>query len=69
MEQDELIKKWLSDELSQAEAKEFKDLEDYSLNKEILEGAQQFKAPEFSTAENFEALKSKLNTSKKLQYS
>ncbi len=63
MDQDELIKKWLSDELSQHEIEEFKKLDDYDLNIEILEGAKQFKAPQFSAVDNYEVLKSKLTTS------
>ncbi len=67
MDQEELIKKWLSDELSQAEAAEFKSFDDYDLNTEILEGAKQFKAPEFSVEDSYEVLKSKLNTTEKPQ--
>ena len=67
MDQDELIKKWLSDELSQTEVEAFKKLDDYDLNIEILEGAKQFKAPQFSAVDNYEVLKSKLNTTSTIE--
>ena len=63
MDRDELLKKWLSDDLNQEEAGVFQGLEDYDLNQEILEGAQQFKAPEFSSNATYEVLKTKLKAS------
>ncbi len=64
MAQDELIKKWLSNDLNQAELNAFRELDDYDLNTEILEGAKQFKASKFSTVDSYEVLKSRLNTEK-----
>ncbi len=64
MAQDELIKKWLSNDLNQAELNAFRELDDYDLNTEILEGAKQFKASKFSTVDSYEVLKSRLNIEK-----
>ncbi len=64
MAQDELIKKWLSNDLNQAELNAFRELDDYDSNTEILEGAKQFKASKFSTVDSYEVLKSRLNIEK-----
>ena len=61
MDKEELIKKWLSDELTEAESNAFKKLDDYDLNTEIIESAQYFKASHFSTVKGFDTLKSKLS--------
>ena len=59
MEKDDLIEKWLKDELSEAEMETFKQLDDYKLNIAIIENAKYFKASEISTVEDFEAFKKK----------
>jgi ferric-dicitrate binding protein FerR (iron transport regulator) len=60
MDKEELLKKWLSDDLTDIELKEFKKLDDYNLNTEIIESAQYFKASHFSTVKGYDNLKSKL---------
>ena len=60
MDKEGLIKKWLSDELTESELKEFKELDDYDLNTEIIESARYFKASHFSKVKGFDELKPKL---------
>ena len=60
MDKEDLLKKWLSDDLTNLELKEFKKLDDYNLNTEIIESAQYFKASHFSTVKGYDDLKSKL---------
>jgi len=48
MEKDELLKKWLSDDITQAELLEFKQKGDYDLDSAIIENAKHFKASHFS---------------------
>ena len=47
MDNKDLIQKWLSGELSEAELKEFKKREDFELEERIVKGAHQFKASHF----------------------
>ena len=60
MDKDYLIKKWLADELSDAEREEFKKLDDYDLNLDILENAKYFKASHYSTVSSFDEFKKNL---------
>jgi len=60
MDQEQLEKKWLADELTNDEMKDFKKLEDYNLNLEILENAKYFKASHFSSVKGFDHLKDNL---------
>ncbi len=64
MEEEYLIKKWLADELSAAELEEFKKLDDYDLNLEILEGAKNFKASNFSSVKSFNDFKKDVKNEK-----
>ena len=64
MDQERLIAKWLKDDLSAEEQKEFEQLEDFDLNTKIIEGAKQFKAGHFSKAHSYEAFKANLVNSK-----
>ncbi|MBJ2174175.1 FecR family protein [Aureibaculum sp. A20] len=57
MNQEELLKKWLSNDLTDAELKEFERSEDYVLHTEIIEGAQQFKASNFTKTRSFNEFK------------
>ena len=59
MEKDDLIEKWLKDELSDAEMLAFKQLDDYELNMAIIENAKFFKASDISTVEDFKTFKEK----------
>tara|TARA_R110002073_G_scaffold72537_1_gene177143 strand:- start:112631 stop:113560 length:930 start_codon:yes stop_codon:yes gene_type:complete len=62
MNNEDLLKKWLSDELSEAELNDFKELEDFNLNAKVIQGAQQFKAANFSKVKSFEEFKANLPT-------
>lgn len=48
METDKLIEKWLRNELTTEELTQFEQLDDFSLNTKIIEGAKAFKASQFS---------------------
>jgi len=64
MEEEYLIKKWLADELSDTEWEEFKKLDDYDLNLEILENAKYFKASHFSSVKSYNNYKKDLKDKK-----
>ena len=53
MNKEDLLKKWLKDELSSAEKDEFLQQDDYALNQSILDNANHFKASHFSEANDF----------------
>ena len=60
MDTDILIKKWLSDELTDQERNAFELLEDASLYKEIISDAAHFKAEAFSEMPNLETFRKRL---------
>ncbi|WP_062054829.1 FecR family protein [Aquimarina longa] len=51
MNKEYLIRKWLADELTDAEMEAFKKLDDYKMHIKILENAQYFKAPDINYLE------------------
>ena len=53
-----LLEKWLKDELTEAELELFKQSEDYQQYVDIIENAQNFKASQFSKADDFQTFKS-----------
>lgn len=53
MDKDYLIEKWLNNELNDAEKEAFKQLDDYQLHIDILEGAKEFQASNFSKIDDF----------------
>lgn len=57
MTEDDLLKKWLNDNLTDAEKKAFSKREDYILNQKIIDSAVHFKASEFSKVDDFETFK------------
>ncbi|WGD34165.1 FecR family protein [Olleya sp. YS] len=57
MDKELLIKKWLNNDLTEAEEKAFKQLDDYAFNKEIIETAKMFKASTFTNINDFETFK------------
>jgi len=67
MDNEQLIKKWLNNDLSEAELKVFNSLEDASLYKEIIDEAQRFRGNTNAKVVSFDALYktlvSKKNTS------
>ena len=58
MIEDDLLKKWLNDELTNAEIDAFSKREDYAINLEIIDKAEHFKASQFSNIDDFETFKS-----------
>jgi len=60
MDKEKLLEKWLVGELTEAELNEFKKLDDFSLNTDIIEGAKYFKASKFTTVKSFDDLKKNL---------
>lgn len=64
MDKEYLIKKWLNDELTNAEKEAFEQLDDYKLNTDILDAAEHFKASNFSNSKDFEAFKQEYESNK-----
>ena len=64
MDNRDLIEKWLNNDLTEAEMKVFMQMEDYELNKAIIENAKYFKASEISKIEDFNAFKMRYNSQK-----
>lgn len=64
MDSEELIKKWLKNELSDNEKLMFDSLDDAHLNEYIIDKAQHFKASNFSEVNNFDTFKSQYNQHK-----
>ncbi|NND63791.1 MAG: DUF4974 domain-containing protein [Flavobacteriaceae bacterium] len=62
MEKDYLLQKWLNNDLTEAERKAFKALDDYDENLEILEASRYFKADEHSEIPDYASMKTKMNT-------
>jgi transmembrane sensor len=54
MIEDDLLKKWLNDELTDAETEAFSKRNDYEINQEIIDKAKHFKASQFSSSADFE---------------
>jgi len=57
MDKESLIKKWLNNELTNAEKEAFEKLDDHKLNTKILNTAQYFKASNFSNVQDFKSFK------------
>ncbi|MBC8754851.1 FecR family protein [Kordia sp. YSTF-M3] len=57
MDKDNLLQKWLNNDLTDAEAAELKAQDDYEFNKKIIESATQFKASEVNTVADFNTFK------------
>ncbi|WP_435413105.1 FecR family protein [Psychroserpens mesophilus] len=58
MNKEDLIRKWLNNELTPAEKQLFEQGEDFKLNQAITDGAKQFKASHFSKPNTFKDLQS-----------
>jgi len=56
MKKEELIKKWLDNELSVEELKAFQRLEEYDSYVKLSEKAKQFKAPDFDSSEAYKRM-------------
>ncbi|WP_178991022.1 FecR family protein [Winogradskyella schleiferi] len=57
MEEDDLLKKWLNNNLTDAEEKVFSERNDYALHQDIIDKAQYFKASHFSKVDDFKTFK------------
>lgn len=64
MNKQELIQKWLKNELSATENQEFNNLEDAEFNTYIVDYAKHFKASHHSKVSDFESFKQRYNASK-----
>ena len=60
MDKERLIQKWLLEELSEEEMKEFDALEEASFYKNIISDASHFKASNFSMVNDFETFKKRM---------
>jgi ferric-dicitrate binding protein FerR (iron transport regulator) len=67
MEEEYLVKKWLSNELSEAEEQSFKALEDAYLFEEIIQEAQRFRGDEQAKVASFSALEPLLESKNKVR--
>ncbi len=65
MDKEELLKKWLADEMTEAERNDFKTSTDYALNTKIIDAARHFEAPNFSANKGHQSLKLKLKQREK----
>lgn len=61
MREDDVIKKWLNNELTGAERAAFEASSDYALSSKIIETAHLFKAPHTPELESFQTFKSNSN--------
>ncbi len=68
MEENYLIKKWLTGTLSENEWEEFKKLDDYELHLKLDEKAKYFKAEEFLNPADFDILKERITSRPKPQH-
>lgn len=57
MIEDKLLKKWLNNDLTDAELDAFSKGDDYEINQEIIDKAMHFKASQFSSIDDFETFK------------
>ncbi|MEW4924731.1 FecR family protein [Algibacter sp. 2305UL17-15] len=62
MDRESLVKKWLNNELTEAEKEAFENLDDYKLNKKIVDTAEYFKASDFSKIDDFDNLNTKIES-------
>ncbi|WP_282040789.1 FecR family protein [Winogradskyella flava] len=62
MDKEYLVKKWLSDELSQAEETAFKAMDDTELYEDILQEAQRYRGEDYAKVVSFEELDKHLTT-------
>ncbi|WP_299112335.1 FecR family protein [uncultured Winogradskyella sp.] len=67
MTEDNLLKKWLNEELTDAEKQAFSKRDDYALNREIIENAKHFKASKFSKIDDFNDFKNKYHNPIKIK--
>ena len=61
MNKENLVKKWLADELTDAERETFEQLDDFQLHKDILDNAANFKSSGFSQIDDFKTFSKRLD--------
>lgn len=61
MKEDYLLRKWLSEDITEEEIKRFKTSENFALYKTIIENARHFKSPEFYSGDNYSQLRSRIS--------
>lgn len=61
MNKENLVKKWLAEELTDAEREAFEQLDDFQLHKDILDNAANFKSSGFSQIDDFETFSKRLD--------
>lgn len=64
MDNEKLLRKWLANELTDSERKEFEGIDDYALNKKIIDSARYFKAPAFSSEKSYKEVRNKIRNRK-----
>ncbi len=67
MNREDLIKKWLDNNLNADELIAFKKLKDYDAIVKLSNATKHFKAPEYNTSEELNLIQSKLKTSKNVK--
>lgn len=65
MEKDYLLKKWLTNKLTDVELKEFKNLDDFDLNTKIIDKAKHFDVPTDSAVKSYTDFKNNFDNRKK----
>lgn len=65
MKEEDLIKKWLDNELTAVELKAFQQLESYDSYKKLSEKAKLFKGPDYDSAEAYKKLQPVVNQKRK----
>lgn len=65
MTREELIQKWLRDDLNPQEFEAFKALDDYDALMKLSEGLKKFKAPKFEEQDAFETISKSISTKTK----
>jgi len=68
MEREDLIKKWLDNELNTHELEAFKVLEDYESLVKLSNSIKRFKAPEYNTQTEYTTIFNSIKTSPKRTY-
>lgn len=61
MNKENLVKKWLADELTDAEREAFEQLDNFQLHKDILDNAAHFKSSGFSQMDDFDTFSKRLD--------
>lgn len=68
MNKEDLLKKWLKDELSPAEKNKFLQQDDYAQNQSILDNAKHFKASHFSEINSFKDFETSYQNKKQVSH-